>query len=80
MGGRVGLSVCLSISLVAASASAQQQMIGAPPEASNMKLVGTNDLQARSAYSRPSIIRASAGSPISAITAAPKTFPHPSIP
>ena len=27
-----------------------QQVIGAPPEASNMKLVGTNDLQARSAY------------------------------
>jgi hypothetical protein len=27
-----------------------QQLIGAPPEASNMKLVGTNDLQARSAY------------------------------
>ncbi|MGL3106708.1 hypothetical protein [Bradyrhizobium sp. BR 1432] len=25
-------------------------MIGAPPESSNMKLVGTNDLQARSAY------------------------------
>src|SRR5580692_12346078 len=31
-------------------AVAQQQVIGAPPEASNMKLVGTNDLQARSAY------------------------------
>jgi hypothetical protein len=31
-------------------ASAQQQQIGAPPEASNMKLVGYNDLQARSAY------------------------------
>ena len=28
----------------------QQQVIGAPPEASNMKLVGINDLQARSAY------------------------------
>jgi hypothetical protein len=32
------------------SASAQQQTIGAPPEASNMRLVGYNDLQARSAY------------------------------
>src|SRR5260370_7739249 len=31
-------------------AYAQQQVIGAPPEASNMRLVGTNDLQARSAY------------------------------
>jgi hypothetical protein len=29
---------------------AQKQTVGAPPEASNMKLVGTNDLQARSAY------------------------------
>jgi hypothetical protein len=28
----------------------QSQVIGAPPEASNMKLVGYNDLQARSAY------------------------------
>ena len=33
-----------------APAKAQTQMVGAPPEASNMKLVGTNDLQARSAY------------------------------
>src|SRR5256884_5130676 len=31
-------------------AQAQQQVIGAPPEASNMRLVGANDLQARSAY------------------------------
>ncbi|RTE90878.1 MULTISPECIES: hypothetical protein [Bradyrhizobium] len=29
---------------------AQRQTVGAPPEASNMKLVGYNDLQARSAY------------------------------
>jgi hypothetical protein len=29
---------------------AQQQMVGAPPEASNMRLVGSNNLQARSAY------------------------------
>src|SRR5271156_2821371 len=28
----------------------KSQVIGAPPEASNMKLVGSNDLQARSAY------------------------------
>src|ERR1700681_4459438 len=31
-------------------ADAQQQVVGAPREASNMKLVGANDLQARSAY------------------------------
>src|SRR5665213_1193269 len=34
----------------AQQASTQQQVIGAPPEASNMKLVGYNDLQGRSAY------------------------------
>jgi len=34
----------------AQQATPQQQVIGAPPEASNMKLVGSNDLQARSAY------------------------------
>src|ERR1700676_2595816 len=52
MGGRVKLAVCVSISLFACAggANAQSQVIGAPPEASNMKLVGTNDLQARSAY------------------------------
>jgi hypothetical protein len=41
----------LSIFLVLrGGAFAQTQVIGAPPEASNMKLVGYNDLQARSAY------------------------------
>ena len=47
----------LQISLVAACtlawampALAQQQKIGAPPEAKNMRLVGYSDLQARSAY------------------------------
>src|SRR4030088_1637645 len=42
----------LSIFFIACSSSAyaQQQVIGAPPEVSNMKLVGANDLQARSAY------------------------------
>src|SRR3982075_2169997 len=42
----------LSIFFISCSSSAyaQQQVIGAPPEASNMKLVGANDLQARSAY------------------------------
>jgi len=52
MGGRVKLAACLSVSSLAglSLACAQQQVIGAPPEASNMKLVGTSDLQARSAY------------------------------
>src|SRR6202011_5134971 len=58
MGGRVKLAVCFLVSLLAClgSAGAQQQVIGAPPEASNMKLVGTSDLQARSAY-QPTIHR-----------------------
>src|SRR5205085_11255131 len=38
------------------SALAQSQTIGAPPEALNMRLVGANDLQARSAY-QPTIHR-----------------------
>src|SRR5512143_1890545 len=53
MAGRLVLAACLSISLVLGSAAAlaqKQQVVGAPPEASNMKLVGFNDLQARSAY------------------------------
>src|SRR5882724_10110452 len=52
MSGRIQIAVCFSISLLAGSgaAYAQSQVIGAPPEASNMKLVGTSDLQARSAY------------------------------
>ena len=52
MSGRLKLAASFSILFLAGSgiACAQQQVIGAPPEALNMKLVGTNDLQARSAY------------------------------
>src|ERR1700758_1611004 len=48
----VFFSIFLSVFVIAcgSGAYAQSQVIGAPPEASNMKLVGTNDLQARSAY------------------------------
>ena len=46
--GSLFVSVCLLA--CGGGAHAQQQVIGAPPEASNMKLVGYNDLQARSAY------------------------------
>ena len=42
--------VILGLLAVTMPAGAQQQKIGAPPEASNMKLVGYSDLQARSAY------------------------------
>ncbi|HEY4166074.1 MAG TPA: hypothetical protein VGM96_04835 [Reyranella sp.] len=44
------IGLCLSAGSWAAPALAQEQKLGAPPEASNMKLVGWNDLQARSAY------------------------------
>src|ERR1700686_2667780 len=52
MNGRASLIAWTSMAFVAfgAAAHAQQQVIGAPPEASNMRLVGANDLQARSAY------------------------------
>src|SRR6195256_708682 len=47
----------LSILFIACSTSAYaQQVIGAPPEAQNMRLVGMSDLQARSAY-QPTIHR-----------------------
>ena len=51
MVGRVILGICVATSLVACmGAKAQEQKIGAPPEASNMRLVGYDDLQGRSAY------------------------------
>src|SRR6516165_8395556 len=51
MSRRAQLAACLVLFACSASVHAQkQQVIGAPPEASNMKLVGSNDLQARSAY------------------------------
>jgi hypothetical protein len=48
--GRVAFAACLVLLACGTSASAQKQVVGAPPEASNMKLVGFSDLQARSAY------------------------------
>ena len=58
MTGGFRLVACVLVSFIAscAAAYAQSQVIGAPPEASNMKLVGTSDLQARSAY-QPTIHR-----------------------
>src|SRR6266446_9137594 len=52
MTGHIKLATYFWISFITCcgSAYAQQQVIGAPPEASNMRLVGANDLQARSAY------------------------------
>src|SRR5262249_32368309 len=48
---RVQLAACLVLFASSTCVHAQkQQVIGAPPETSNMKLVGYSDLQARSAY------------------------------
>src|SRR5882762_7686929 len=42
---------CLAVALlISAPAAAQSPKVGDPPEASNMRLVGFNDLQGRSAY------------------------------
>jgi hypothetical protein len=50
-------NICILALLGAVVASsAEEQRIGAPPEAMNMRLVGYNDLQARSAY-QPTIHR-----------------------
>ncbi|HET6926328.1 MAG TPA: hypothetical protein VFI48_05695, partial [Hyphomicrobiaceae bacterium] len=56
-------AVCLRTGLIASGlavtllpAAAQSQKVGDPPEAKNMRLVGYNDLQARSAY-QPTIHR-----------------------
>src|SRR5262245_20722565 len=46
----------IAMLLLAAPAGAQVQTIGAEPEAKNMRLVGFNDLQARSAH-QPTIAR-----------------------
>ena len=52
MSGRLKLAILFAVASLccADNASAEAQKIGAPPEASNMKLVGWSDLQARSAY------------------------------
>ena len=51
-----GIGGALALVLISSSAIAQQQKVGDPPEAKNMRLVGYNDLQARSAY-QPTIQR-----------------------
>src|SRR5437764_2343087 len=48
---QIGLAICGSTVFAATiPSSAAEQKIGAPPEALNMRLVGNNDLQGRSAY------------------------------
>lgn len=46
----VGAFGCLSFVFVVTPAGAQVQKIGDPPEAKDMRLIGYNDLQGRSAY------------------------------
>ena len=48
--------LALALALLVSPALAQSPKVGDPPEASNMRLVGMNDLQARSAY-QPTIHR-----------------------
>src|ERR1700681_5068158 len=48
-------STMLAAHALASSANGEMQKIGAPPEAMNMRLVGYNELQARSAY-QPTIV------------------------
>src|SRR6476469_5728152 len=53
----VGAAFALAPTLLwSGAASAQPPKIGDPPEAQNMRLVGTNDLQARTAY-QPTIFK-----------------------
>src|SRR5215213_6629997 len=49
------LSIVVAVAM-SLPAAAQMQKVGDPPEANNMRLVGHNDLQARSAY-QPTIHR-----------------------
>src|SRR5262245_3823469 len=49
-------SIATTLILTLAPAAAQSQKVGDPPEAKNMRLVGSNDLQGRSAY-QPTIHR-----------------------
>src|SRR5260370_37875826 len=46
----LGIAAVCAVAMSAASASANEQKIGDPPEAHDMRLVGYDDLQARSAY------------------------------
>ena len=55
-GHAIALATGLTAALSALPALAQAPKIGDPPEAKNMRLVGHNDLQARSAY-QPTIHR-----------------------
>ena len=59
-------------------ALAQSPKIGDPPEAKNMRLVGYNDLQARSAYQPTIHKQGTATSPMLATTAARPTCRSPS--
>ena len=49
-------SIAVALIMTLAPAAAQSQKVGDPPEAKNMRLVGYNDLQGRSAY-QPTIHR-----------------------
>src|SRR5471030_196198 len=50
LGLKRGLACFAVTLLISAPAAAQSPKVGDPPEAANMRLVGFNDLQGRSAY------------------------------
>jgi hypothetical protein len=50
LGLKQGLACLAAVLFISAPAAAQSPKIGDPPEAANMRLVGFNDLQGRSAY------------------------------
>jgi hypothetical protein len=52
LGLKRGLACLAAALLVSAPATAQSPKVGDPPEASNMRLVGSNYLQGRSAAAR----------------------------
>ena len=56
VGHKTGCVIAVAVAMMIAPAAAQSQKVGDPPEAKNMRLVGYNDLQARSAY-QPTIAR-----------------------
>ena len=70
-------STLLASTMSLAPAAAEAPKVGDPPEAMNMRLVGINDLQARSAY-QPTIHQPGRPlpSPMSAITAARQDVPQ----
>jgi len=78
IGAALGFGTAFAIAF-AAPALGQVQKIGDPPEAKDMRLVGSAIFRRVALISPPFITRVTAGSPISVIMAAPKPFRSRSI-